>query len=152
LLEWTGMLGKAPAASVVVCQPNDNSLSHMGELSAETLLFRGIRGYIVDGGCRDSDFIYNIGFPVWCRYFTPSDIVGRWVPERLGEPIVIGEVTIHSGDYALADRDGIVIIPGEIAAEIVTVTEAVMQTENLVRKAILQGIDPQEAYLKHRKF
>jgi regulator of RNase E activity RraA len=152
LLAWTALLSKAPRDSVIVCQPNDSTLAHMGELSAETLTFRGIRGYIVDGGCRDSEFILRIGFRVWCRYFTPVDVVGRWVADSFGEPITIGNLTIRSGDYALADRDGVVIIPGAQAEEIVAKTEQVMQTENLVRKAILQGVDPQEAYLKYGKF
>ena len=52
----------------------------MGELSAETLQRRGVRGYIVDGGCRDIDFILKMGFPVFARFFTPSDIVARWMP------------------------------------------------------------------------
>jgi regulator of RNase E activity RraA len=74
------------------------------------------------------------------------------VPDRFGEPVTIGEVTISSGDYLIGDRDGIVIIPGAIAAEVVTKTEEVMQTENKVRTAILSGMDPQEAYLKFGKF
>ena len=152
LLEWTGLLSRAPKGSVMICQPNDSSLSHMGELSAETLQFRGIKGYIVDGGCRDSAFISKIGFSVFCKYFTPADIVGRWVAESLSEPITIGDVTIHTGDYVLADRDGIVIIPTALVEAVVDQTEAVMQTENLVRKAILDGVDPQEAYLKYGKF
>src|SRR5690348_10103984 len=57
LLRWCDFLSQAPADHVVVCQPNDNELAHMGELSSETLKFRGIRGYVVDGGCRDADFI-----------------------------------------------------------------------------------------------
>ena len=57
----------------------------MGELSAETLKFRGVRGYVVDGGCRDVDFILKLGFPVCCRYYTPADIVGRWVVRRYTE-------------------------------------------------------------------
>ena len=39
--------------TVLVCQPNDGVIAHMGELSAETLKLRGVRGYVVDGGCRD---------------------------------------------------------------------------------------------------
>jgi regulator of RNase E activity RraA len=152
LLQWTGLLSKAPTDAVVICQPNDSTLAYMGELSAETMLFRGVRGYIVDGGCRDSDFILRIGFRVFCRYFTPRDVVGRWVADNFGEPITIGEVTIRTADYVLADRDGIVIIPAEVAEQVVTRTEEVMQTENLVRKAILQGVDPQEAYLAYGKF
>lgn len=152
LLQWTAFLSKAPRGSVVITQPNDSTLSHMGELSSETLQYRGVKGYITDGGCRDSDFIRNIGFPVFCRYYTPVDIVGRWVAETFGEPIVIGGVTIHTGDYIFADFDGIVIIPSALLEEVVDRVDTVLKTENLVRTAILQGVDPQEAYLKYGKF
>jgi 4-hydroxy-4-methyl-2-oxoglutarate aldolase len=152
LLGWTGLLSKSPATSVVVCQPNDSSLAHFGELSAEAMHSRGIRGYIVDGGCRDTQFIENLQFPVFCRYFTPKDIVGRWAVESLGEPIVIGEVRICTGDYVVADRDGIVIIPTDIVELVADTVTEVMATENLVRKAIREGSDPQEAYLKYGKF
>ena len=152
ILEWTTFLSKAPAGSVVLCQPNDLALAHMGELSSETLQRRGVRGYIVDGGCRDTTAILQLGFRVFCRYTTPSDIAGRWVMDALGEPIRIGALTIRAGDYAMADADGVVIIPGAIAETIVAQTEAVMQKEDLVRKAILEGTDPREAYLKYGKF
>jgi len=152
LMKWTELLSRAPKDSVVICQPNDATLSHMGELSSETLQFRGVRGYIVDGGCRDSDFINKIGFKVFCKYFTPVDIVGRWIADTFNESIKIGEVTINPNDYVIADRDGVVIIPGAIIEEVVEKTEEVLQTESLVRKAILAGIDPQEAYLKYGKF
>jgi regulator of RNase E activity RraA len=124
----------------------------MGELSSETFTYRGVRGYIVDGGCRDSAFILRIGFRVWCRYLTPRDIVGRWVADGFGEPIVIGGVTIRTGDYVMADRDGVVIIPRQIVAEVIERVEQVLQTENKVRSAILEGIDPVDAYLQYRKF
>ena len=152
LLNWTAMLAKVPHGSVLICQPNDHTLAHMGELSCETLHYRGVRGYIVDGGCRDSDFIQRIGFKVFCRYFTPVDIVGQWKAERFGEPIVIGSVTIRTGDFVMADRDGVVIIPQVTVQEVVQNVEKVLNTENLVRKAILQGMDPREAYLKYGKF
>jgi 4-hydroxy-4-methyl-2-oxoglutarate aldolase len=152
LLKWCELLSQAPANIVLICQPNDHTLAHMGELSAETLVYKKVLGYIVDGGCRDSAFIENLGFPVFCRYFTPVDVVGKWAATAFGKPIKIGEVTIHSEDYVLADRDGIVMIPGAIAKEVVEQTEEVLRTENLVRKAILQGVDPVSAYLKFGKF
>lgn len=152
LVQWTGLLSKAPPGKVLVCQPNTHEIALMGELSAETLNFRGVRGYVVDGGCRDTDFILELGFPVFCTFTTPKDIVGRWVPDRFGEPITIGEVTISAGDFLLADRDGVVIIPGAMAEEVIAKTEQVLQTENAVRTAILAGMDPQQAYLKFGKF
>ncbi len=89
-LAWTRFLGEIPEGSIGICQPNDHTVAHMGELSAETLKRRGIKGYVVDGGCRDTAFIRRIGFPVWCCYATPADIVGCWIPEGFGEPITIG--------------------------------------------------------------
>lgn len=152
LLRWCDLLSEAPRDHVVVCQPNDSTLAHMGELSSETLKFRGIRGYVVDGGCRDSDFVINQGFPVFCRYRTPVDIVGRWSVEALGKPIEIGSLTIQSGDYILGDKDGLVLIPQDRVQECVERVEVVINTESLVRKAILAGMNPKEAYLKYGRF
>ena len=152
LMAWTGLLSEAPGGSVVVCQPHDGSLAHMGELSAETLKLRAIRGYVVDGGCRDVDFIRRLEWPVFCRYYTPADVVGRWLAEGLGEPIEIGGVSISTGDYLLADIDGVVVIPEGIAEEVVAKTEEIINTESALRRDILQGMDPQQAYRKYRLF
>jgi regulator of RNase E activity RraA len=152
LLSWTGMLSAAPPGSVVACQPNDSTIAHMGELSAETLKFRGVKGYIVDGGNRDTDFILKLGFPVFCRYLTPSDIVARWKIQTMGEPIVIGEVNIHAGDYVLADRDGAVVIPQASASDVAARVHEVMDTENELRNMILSGMDPQQAYIRYQRF
>jgi regulator of RNase E activity RraA len=152
LLGWTGLLSRAQADTVLICQPNDSTVAHMGELSAETLKLKGVRGYVADGGCRDVNFILEQGFPVWCRYLTPRDIVGYWLPDSYDQPIRIGEVTIRSGDLVLGDRDGMVILPQAQAEAIVAAAETAIGTENLVRKAILAGTDPQEAYLTYGKF
>jgi regulator of RNase E activity RraA len=89
---------------------------------------------------------------VFCKYFTPVDVVGKWAATAFSELIQIGEVRISTGDYVLADRDGIVIIPAAIASEVVQETEEIQRKEILVRKAILQGTDPVQAYLQYGKF
>ena len=63
LLKWCELLSKAPAHVVLICQPNDHTLAHMGELSSETLAYKNVLGYIVDGGCRDSAFHRETGLP-----------------------------------------------------------------------------------------
>jgi 4-hydroxy-4-methyl-2-oxoglutarate aldolase len=153
LLAWTGFLSRAEPGTVVVCQPNDSTVAHMGELSAETLQLRGVRGYVVDGGCRDVNFLLEIGFPVFCRYFTPRDVVSYWLPDAMNDrAVTLGEVTVRPGDYVLGDRDGVVVLPRDRAEEIVARTEEVIATESLVRKAIREGMDPQEAYRRFGKF
>ncbi len=152
LLAWATVLSKAPSGKVLICQPNTFEVALMGELSAETLNYRGVRGYIVDGGCRDVPFLLKNDFPVFCRFNTPKDICKRWVAESMGEPIDIGGVTISRGDYVLADIDGVVIIPQDMAEAVVAETEAVAVTETDMRDAILGGMDPVDAYKKFDTF
>jgi len=152
LIAWTEFLSAAAKDHVVVCAGHDDERALMGELSAETLQYRGVKGYLSDGGCRDCSFILRIRFPVFSRFFTPRDVVGTWTPDSFNEPVEIGGVTISPGDYLIADIDGAVVIPRDIAEEVVAEVERVMQTENSVREAILQGVDPKEAYLKHGRF
>jgi len=152
LLGWCTLLARAPRDHVVVCQPNNHEVALMGELSAQTLAARGVLGYVVDGGSRDTDLVLQQGFPVFCSFLTPSDIVERWIPDRYGEPVTIGAVTIATGDYLLGDRDGVVIVPREIAAEVVAKTEEVVATESDMRRALIGGMDPIEAYNRYGKF
>jgi len=90
------------------------------------------------------------GLTVFCSHVTPADIAGRWLPDPVGGPITIGRCAIATGDYLIADRDGVVILPQALAAR--AVAEAVMGTESRMRQAILAGVDPREAYLEFGKF
>ena len=45
-----------------------------------------------------------------------------------------------------------VVVPAEQAEAVIGAVEKVMNTENLVRKAVLGGVSPKEAYLKYGKF
>ena len=152
LLSWTSFLSEVQPDTVVVCQPNNQSIALMGELSAETLVKKNIKGYIVDGGCRDVKKIKTIGLPVYCRFYSPKDVAGKWKVMELGKKINIGEVLIVTGDYIIGDDDGIVIIPKSIAEKIIIKAENDMTSENKIRDAILNGVDPQKAYLKYGKF
>ena len=152
LLEWTGLLSKCPAGHVWTAQPNNQVVAQMGELSAETLHRKGVLGVVTDGGLRDTNFILRLGFPCWGTFHTPRDVVGLWLPTAVGGTIRIEDVTINPGDWVHGDRDGMVVIP---AANLDTVIErglTAMTTESKVRRAILDGIDPQEAYLTYGKF
>jgi regulator of RNase E activity RraA len=152
LIEWTGLLSKAKPGHIWVCQPNDNKVAHMGELSAETLFHKGVLGCLVDGGARDTGFIRRIGFQTWHRFYTPEDVVGYWKPIGFDVQIQIGKVSISPGDYLLADDDGAIVIPKNMAKSVAQAAYDSTQVENKVRSAILGGMDAQKAYLKYGKF
>ena len=152
LYEWAGLLSCAPRGHVVVCQPQDDVRALFGGLSAEALAIKGVRGYIVDGGCRDVQAIADQAFPVFARFNTPIDIVGAWRAEAFGEPVAIGGLQVLPDDYVLADRDGIVLIAAANVAEVVAAAEKKISTEGDMVRAIREGVDPQAAYLRFGVF
>lgn len=152
LLEWTGLLSKAKPGHIWVSQPNDRIVANMGELSAETLKNKGVLGCVIDGYVRDVKFLLDMRFQTWATGFTPRDIVGYWLPRAFDVDIKIGDVTIAPGDYMIGDRDGLIRVPKGRIDDVIDAAEKAITAENLVRTAILAGVDPQEAYLRHGKF
>jgi 4-hydroxy-4-methyl-2-oxoglutarate aldolase len=152
LYEWAGLLSRAPSGHVVVCQPQDDTRALFGGLSAEALAIKGVRGYIVDGGCRDVQAIADQGFPVYARFRTPIDIVCAWRAEAYAEPIAIGGLQVRPDDHVLADRDGIVLIGAAEVEAVVAAAERKLSTEGEMARAIRSGEDPQAAYLRYRVF
>jgi 4-hydroxy-4-methyl-2-oxoglutarate aldolase len=152
LVEWTGLLSKAKPGHIWISQPNDRVVAHMGELSAETLKNKGVLGCLVDGYVRDVRFLLDTGFQTWSRGHTPRDIVGYWLPAGFDVEITIGDVLVAPGDYVVADLDGAIRIPRAQVEQVVGLAEAAIATESKVRSAILDGVDPQEAYLRFGKF
>lgn len=146
------MLEAVPSEHVCVYQPHDRTCSHLGELSVTALKARGCLGAVIDGGCRDVKYVLREGFPVFCRYTTPIDAVGRWEVLRYGHEVFIGGVRVATGDHVVADRDGIVIVPNEVVDEVLHRAEAVVGTENLVRDAVRRGTPPLDAYRTHGRF
>ena len=146
------MLGDLNPGDVIVSQPNDALSAHLGELSAESAKFRGARGAVIDGGTRDVDYILRLGFPVFCRYRTPRDILGRWKLVSHGQPVQIGAVTVNRGDFVVGDKDGVLVIPRDHTAQVLRRAEEVIGTENLVREAVLKGVHPLEAYREYGRF
>ena len=146
------MLGDVPAHHVAVYQTNDSTCAQFGELSATSLRARGAAGVVLEGGCRDVDFIVREGFPVFCRYTTPQDSVPRWECVEWGHEVEIGGVRVATGDYVVADADGVVVVPAALAEQVLIAAEAVVGTENAVREAVREGLSPLEAYDRFGKF
>lgn len=146
------MLGEVPSGHVAVYQTNDTESAQFGELSATSLQARGCRGVVVDGGCRDVEYLRRLGFAVFCRYTSPQDCVPRWELTATNVPVTIGDVRVEPGDWMVADHDGIVVVPSAVAEDVLAEAEAKVSTENEIRDAVRDGMLPLEAYERYGTF
>ena len=147
------MLGSVPAGHVLMYETGDRTTAHLGELSVSALKARAVAGAVIDGGCRDVQFILRENFPVFCRHTTPQDSTGRWSIVGHGSiEIEIGSVPVARGDWVVADYDGVVVIPAALAESVVAEAEEKARTESDIRIAVRSGMSPLEAYEKFGTF
>ena len=146
------MLGDVPEGHVAVYACDHDVSAHLGELSVTSLKARGVAGCVLDGGCRDVGFILEEGFSVFCRFVTPEDSTWRWELEATQVPVTIGAVTINPDDWVAGDDDGVVVVPGGIAQEVLAEAERKAETESEIRAAVRDGMPPLEAYERFGTF
>lgn len=92
--------------------------SNMGGQSATVARRQGFIGAVVDGTVRDPQQYREMGWPVWCRGFTP--ITGKWRMQtvEINGTVQIAGVQVNPGDLVCADEAGIAFVPRDHAVEV----------------------------------
>jgi len=114
---------------------------------------RGCVGALADGGVRDLPWLGRLGFPVYARYRTPVQSIGRWRVVGHGEPVAMpgatsAEVTVNPGDLILADEDGVIAVPADVAVQVLERAEALGAREVEIRAQLERGLSLADALAK----
>ena len=106
-----------PGDIVVVDAGGSPSNAVLGDLISSKAKHRGIAGFIVDGLVRDLAAIQELDFPVFARGTTPIGPLHRG-PGEINYPICCGGIVVNPGDLVVADAAGVIVVPQEIAEEL----------------------------------
>ena len=127
------------AGDIVVAAPSSFSdAGYFGELIATSLASRGVRGLVLEGGCRDVGELTKMGFPVWSRAVSAQGTVKETVGSVNVRLVCAGQM-VTPGDLIVADDDGVVVVPRERAAHVLQASRAREEKERAVRKRLEAG-------------
>lgn len=138
-----------PGEVVIGCTNESRQNGLWGELLSTASKMRGARGAIVDGLIRDTKKILELGFPVFATGTKPVDSQGRGLVIDYDVPVTCGGVLVYPGDVIYGDRDGVVVIPSDLALETVERALDKVTRENHTRRELLEGSTLRQVYDKY---
>jgi|SRR5690606_15160930 len=141
------------AGDISVWSGDGEGICYFGELIAIGMKERGCVGALVDGGVRDLRWIEAHGFPVFARYRSPVQSIGRWKVNAWQVDVWLrgasgARVRVQPGDFILADEDGAIVVPQEVVEEVLVESERLTRKEEGIRKELEAGLTLAEALAK----
>ena len=128
-----------PGHVLVIDAGGSTAAASAGDIMVGRLKARGAAGAVSDGGFRDTPDIAALGFPVFHTAPAPPSSPIALHPADLGLPIGCGGVAVYPGDIVVGDREGVVVIPAALAAEIAGEAAEMTEYEAFAAAKVAEG-------------
>jgi regulator of RNase E activity RraA len=116
-----------------------------GEICSTAAAQRGCAGVVIDGYMRDELAIERMDLPVFSRGAFPQDCLGRSMVVEGRTEAVCGGVLVSTGDWVIADADGVVFVPAEMLSTVLETAAEKRRAEHALLDAVAAGESLAEA-------
>ncbi len=143
-----------PGCVIVIDGGGELVTGKMGEMTSWSFKQKGAKGIVVDGFIRD--YLGLKVIPDYCvcaRGTSPIESAKRWHIDAVEIPIAMpgtltSQVTVRPGDWIVAEADGVMVVPQEIADEVLVKAEEIEAAEEGMRQDMAAGMTFEDAYKK----
>jgi len=137
------------AGEVVVLDNNGRTdCTVWGDILTVTAKMKGLAGTVIDGVCRDVPTILEEKYPIFTRDRFMMTGKDRVMVQAMQIPVSIGGVQVKPGDILVGDDSGVVVVPSELAEDVLSSARAIAEAEDAIVLAVKNGLSLREARAK----
>ncbi|MFB5188823.1 RraA family protein [Alicyclobacillus fastidiosus] len=125
---------------VIVLDQSGVDVGILGSNNTLDCFSRGARGFVTNGGVRDTDEVILQKIPVWSKFISQKMDQGRIRFEAKDVPVNIGGVVVNSGDVIVADGDGVIVVPQGIAPEVAKYARQELENDKKGRRRLYERL------------
>ncbi|MBP7571776.1 MAG: RraA family protein [Acidobacteria bacterium] len=109
---------------------------YWGSNNSLDMMSRGVAGIVTDGNCRDTDEVIMQKCQVACAGIGRTIIPGRVELVDVQQPIAVGGALVRPGDIVGCDWDGCVVVPIEVAEEVLAIAARIAVEDKKQRRRL----------------
>lgn len=139
------MLDEMGEDAFVIWDTNkDEKATLWGGVMTATAKSKKVKAACIDGGIRDTHQIITANFPLFYKYRISNGSLGRCLITHYQVPVLIGEALIRPGDVIMGDIDGVLVIPRDVAYDVLIRAEEIRENEKKIFSWVHEGQSIQE--------
>jgi regulator of RNase E activity RraA len=146
-LHRTAILQTQPGDVVVVDARGSMTSGIFGEMMLTYFKYHGGLGVFIDGCIRDFPEVKKLDLGLWLKGVTPNFHTQTDIfPHAVNVPIACAGTFIVPGDLIVADDDGAVVVPAQMAAKLIEKASSKSDWEDFSRMKLSEGGDLRKYY------
>ncbi|MBX3007229.1 MAG: RraA family protein [Melioribacteraceae bacterium] len=130
-----------PGTAVIIDDVEDKDIGSIGSYNILDWFKRGAVGVVTDASSRDTDEIALQKIPLYLRKKGRGIRPGRNEIESVNRPVTIGGVLVCPGDVVVADGDGVIVVPRNVAPQVAEFARQILNKDKAGRKNLYEQLE-----------
>ncbi|MDA0195883.1 MAG: RraA family protein [Bacteroidetes bacterium] len=146
---WYGQISSEPFVEfikkgtiIVLDVQGDGDTGSVGSNNGLNWFSRGAVGIVSNGGIRDTDEVILQRIPTYLDMANRGRGIrpGRNEIESVNKPVSVGGALVNPGDVIVADGDGVVVVPREVAREVAEFALKILVGDKAGRRSMYEKL------------
>jgi 4-hydroxy-4-methyl-2-oxoglutarate aldolase len=129
-----------PGTAIVIDEAPNADVGSIGSNNIMGWKLRGAVGVVTDATARDTDEVATEEMPLYLRKVGRGIRPWRNEVESVNRPVVVGGVLVNPGDVIVADGDGVLVVPRDVALPVAEFAHKIIEGDKAGRRELYKKL------------